>query len=71
MPLVLSRLNHGFLVADVSANRTVDKPDQSLIRPREGQPVTSSNFREDVLPNGTIDRNDEQQVKIHKRQSTP
>ncbi len=71
MPLVLSRLNHGFLIADVSANRIVDKPEQSLIRPPEGPPVTSSNFREEVLPKGTTGREDANEVKTHNGQSVP
>ncbi len=58
----------GFLIADANANRTVDKPDQVEIRGQVGQPVNASNFRDDVIPDGTINRNDEQEVKTHKKQ---
>ena len=39
----------GFLVADADASRVVDKPDQTLVQGQLNQPVTSANFREDLI----------------------
>ena len=39
----------GFLVADANASRVVDKPDQTLVKGQAHQPVTSANFREDLI----------------------
>ena len=46
------------LASDVDGNKTVDRPDVSLIKGDVGMAVTGSNFREDVRVDGTIDNND-------------
>ncbi|MEO6872786.1 MAG: sialidase family protein [Chthoniobacterales bacterium] len=61
----------GFLIGDVTANRLVDRPDFDSIKAQAGNPVTSANFRNDVFPNGTIERTDATEVKTHKSQSIP
>jgi hypothetical protein len=62
----------GFLIADVTANRTVDKPDFNSIVAANGQPVSSANFRNDVDANGSIKKKqDGNQVKTHKGESIP
>lgn len=59
----------GFLIGDVTANRLVDRPDFNLIKTQAGQPVTASNFRNDIVPDGTIGRGDALEVRAHKNQS--
>lgn len=61
----------GFLIADASANRKVDKPDYNGVRAQQHQPVTSSNFRDDVDANGLINKQDVNQVKAHQGESIP
>lgn len=61
----------GFLIADTDANRVITKPDFNQIKPEIGQPVTSANFRNDVIPDGTIARADALDVKAHKGESLP
>ena len=46
------------LASDVEGNKTVDRPDVSLIKANVGMALTDSNFREDVKVDGTIDNND-------------
>ncbi|HEY2711614.1 MAG TPA: sialidase family protein [Chthoniobacterales bacterium] len=61
----------GFLVADASADRVVNKPDQTLVRNQVGQLVTSANFREDLDVDGRIKSTDENVVKADKGHSIP
>ena len=61
----------GFLTADVNGNRIVDKPDQNLVQSQIQQPVTSANFREDVVANGKINNQDKQAVKANAGASIP
>ncbi len=58
----------GFLIADANAIRR--QADFSEIK-GQGQPVTAANFRDDVIPDGTIGRDDEREVRTHKGQSLP
>src|SRR5438128_3776930 len=48
-------VDFGFLIADVNASRTVDRPDQSQIQADRGQIVNGSNFRDDINLNGVVD----------------
>jgi hypothetical protein len=61
----------GFLAADADGNRTVQKPDQSLVQAEIQNPVTSANFREDVVANGKINNQDTSAVKANKGASIP
>ncbi len=61
----------GFLIADVTGNRTVDKPDLNSIKANANDPINSGNFRNDIDTNGSIARPDANQVKAHKGQSLP
>jgi hypothetical protein len=56
----------GFLIADVNGNRTVDKPDATQIQTDRGQPVTSTNFRDDINLSGVVDKGDNSAVRNHK-----
>jgi hypothetical protein len=61
----------GFLTADADANRVVAKPDQTLVHGQLNQPVTSANFREDLVPDGRIRNSDLNLVKANKNHSIP
>ena len=61
----------GFLVSDADANRVVDKPDKLLVQGQLNQPVTSANFREDLIPDGRIKNADLNLVKTNKGHSIP
>ena len=51
------------LVGDTSGNGTVNATDLSQTKAQSGQPVSSSNFREDVTANGSINGSDVSTVK--------
>jgi hypothetical protein len=62
----------GFLIADANASRLVDKTEMNLVEGQIGHPVTTANFREEIVPNGRIRRNsDLNDVKTHKNTSLP
>jgi len=61
----------GFLAADATANRVVDKPDQQQIKGQVNQPVTAANFRDDVDADGQIKNSDANLVKTNKGHSIP
>ena len=61
----------GFLVADASASRVVDKPDQTLVQGQLNQTVTSANFREDLNADGLINNTDLNLVRTNKGHSIP
>ena len=61
----------GFLTADVNGNRIVDRPDQQQIQTDRGQPVTASNFRDDINLSGRVDRPDLQSVQTNRGHSIP
>ena len=61
----------GFLVSDADASRVVDKPDKLLVQGQLNQPVTSANFREDLIPDGRIKNADLNLVKTNKGHSIP
>jgi hypothetical protein len=48
----------GILAGDTTGNRAVNSSDISQTQSQSGQPVTSSNFREDVTVNGSINSSD-------------
>ena len=51
------------LIGDTNGNGTVNASDVSLTKSQVGQPVSSSNFREDVTANGLINSVDVALVK--------
>jgi hypothetical protein len=59
----------GFLTADVNGNRIVDRPDQQQIQTDRGQPVTASNFRDDINLSGRVDFPDLQSVQTNRGHS--
>jgi len=61
----------GFLTADVTSNRVVDKPDLQRIKADKGQPVTASNFRDDINLTGLVDGGDGRLVRINQGNSIP
>ncbi len=60
----------GFLAADVTGNRVVDKPDLNSIKANQGA-VNAGNFRNDVNADGTIAKADGMQVKPRGGNSLP
>jgi hypothetical protein len=61
----------GFLTGDADASRLVSKPDQTLVKSQVNQPVTSSNFREDLNADGRIKNADLNVLKANKGHSIP
>jgi len=51
------------LIGDTTGNGTVSASDVSQVKLQSGQPVTSSNFREDINASGTINSSDVSSVK--------
>ena len=62
-PAVNVNIPMGFLVGDVTGNRTVNATDVALTKSQVGQNVGAGNFREDVNANGTISSTDVAIVK--------
>jgi len=46
------------LIGDTNADRSVDSADISQVKSQSGNPITSSNFREDLNGDGFIDSAD-------------
>jgi hypothetical protein len=61
----------GFLTGDADASRLVSKPDQTLVKSQVNQPVTGSNFREDLNADGRIKNADITVLKANKGHSIP
>lgn len=61
----------GFLTGDADASRVVGKSDQTLVKSQVNQPVTGSNFREDLNADGRIKSADINIVKTNKGHSIP
>ena len=62
----------GFLTADANGNRIVDRLDQQQVQGARGEPVTASNFRDDINLSGIVDRPDLQSVQTNRgRDSIP
>jgi hypothetical protein len=59
----------GFLTADPDASRLVDRADRTLVQGQIGQPVTSSNFREDLNADGRIKNSDLDLVRTNRGHS--
>ena len=55
----------GFLLGDVDGDRSVTRNDALAVKAQTGQPVSSSNFRLDLTPDGRINNKDVQQAKTH------
>ncbi len=64
-------VNFGFLIADVNASRTVDRPDQTQIQTDRNQIVNGSNFRDDINLSGVVDRPDQSAVQANRGHSIP
>ena len=61
----------GFLVADADASRVVGKTDQTLVQGQISQPVTSTNFREDLNADGRLRHTDTTLVKTNENPPIP
>jgi hypothetical protein len=61
----------GFLVGDADVNRVVGRHDQTLVKGQINQPVTLSNFREDLTADGRIRNADVEVVKANRGHSIP
>ncbi len=59
------------LIGDTSGNKTVNASDVSQTKSQSAVPVTTANFREDVIPNGAINASDITQVKAATGHSVP
>jgi uncharacterized delta-60 repeat protein len=59
------------LIGDTTADKTVSSVDVSQTRGQVGQPVTNSNFREDVRPDGSINATDVRLVRSNVGHSLP
>ena len=59
------------LIGDTSGNKLVNSFDVRQTRLQVGVPVTSANFREDVMPNGSITATDVGQVRSRLGNSLP
>jgi hypothetical protein len=53
----------GVLVGDVTADGIVSATDVSEVQSQLHQPVTASNFRDDVKPDGVINNHDVNMVR--------
>jgi len=70
-PAVNVNILMGFLVGDVTGNRTVNASDVALTKSVVGQTVGAGNFREDVNANGTLTATDVAIVKSDVGHSLP
>jgi hypothetical protein len=61
----------GVLLGDVNASADVGASDITSVKSEVGNPVTGSNFRNDILANGAINSSDVLQVKIQSGTSLP
>jgi hypothetical protein len=61
----------GVLVGDTNGNRAVNSADIGQTKGQAGQPVSASNFREDVNTNGVINASDISLVKSKSGTSLP
>jgi hypothetical protein len=61
----------GFLTGDANASRAVEKTDQTQVQGQVNQPVTSTNFRDDINLDGRIRRSDVQIVRTNKGHTIP
>jgi hypothetical protein len=61
----------GFLIGDVNGDRRVNNPDSKQVKADNGQPVTSSNFRDDIDLNGRVDKPDAKVVNANKNHRLP
>ena len=60
-----------FLIGDADASRTVDRNDFLEVKGQIGQTTTGANFRDDVNPNGMIERDDAVTTKAHLGETLP
>ena len=69
LPSASIRMN--LLAGDTNGNKSVSAADVSQTRAQSGVGVTAANFRQDVIPNGTISAGDISFVKSRAGQSVP
>ena len=69
--LTSASVDMGFLIGDTGADRQVNSSDVSQTKSQSGQPVTASNFREDVTADGTISSSDVSLVKSKTGSALP
>jgi hypothetical protein len=65
------RVQMGVLLGDTTGNGVVNASDVSQTKLQSGQPITASNFREDVLANGSINASDVSLVKSKSGTALP
>ena len=61
----------GVLLGDTTGNGIVSASDVSLTKLKSGQPVDSSNFRNDINVNGSINASDVSSVKLKSGTALP
>ena len=61
----------GILIGDTTGNGTVNASDVSQAKLQSGQPVTGSNFRNDITVNGSINATDVSNVKLKSGTALP
>ena len=61
----------GMLLGDVNGNAAVNSTDISQTKLQSGQPVTNTNFRQDVIVSGSINATDVSSVKLKSGTSLP
>lgn len=59
------------LVGDATADRKVNAKDFNQVKAKVGQPVDSTNYRDDIDASGIIDRQDGKAVKLRRGHSLP
>ena len=55
----------------MNASRTVDRPDLTQIQTDRNQPVTGSNFRDDINLSGRVDIPDKNAVQANRGHHIP
>lgn len=64
-------MTFSFLIGDVNGDRKVNNADANLVKTSKGQPVTDSNFRDDINLNGRVDKVDKTSVSANKGHRLP
>ena len=69
--LPVTLVNMGVLAGDTTGNKSVNASDVTQTKIQSGVPVTSSNFRQDVIANGVINASDVSLVKARSGSALP
>ena len=59
------------LLGDTTGNKAVTSTDVSATKGQSGNPVDTTNFREDVIPDGSINSTDLGAIKLHSGNGLP